>query len=44
MERDWRLDKLICAIHFREAGQFPVSDDKLENIIKEQVDFLSKLK
>lgn len=44
LERDWRLSKLICAICYREAGQFPVSDDKLESIIKEQVDFLSKLK
>lgn len=44
LARDWRLSKLICAISYREAGQFPVSDDELENIIKEQVDFLSKLK
>lgn len=44
MARDWRLDKLIYAIRYREAGHFPVSDDKLESIIKEQVDFLSKLK
>lgn len=44
MARNWRLDKLIYAIRYREAGQFPVSDDELEDIIKEQVDFLSKLK
>ena len=44
MARDWRLNKLIYAVRYREAGQFPVSDDELEDIIKEQVAFLSKLK
>lgn len=40
----WREVKLECAVKYREAGQFPVSDDKLERIISEQIEILSKVK
>lgn len=40
----WREVKLECAVMYREAGQFPVSDAELERIISEQIDILSKVK
>lgn len=43
-EISWREVKLESAIKYREAGQFPLSDDKLEDIIKTQIDILSKVK
>ena len=38
--REWRIIKLDCAIRYREAGDYPVSDEELENIIKELIDIL----
>ncbi len=40
----WREVKLDCAVRYREAGQFPISDDELEKIIHEQIEILSKEK
>lgn len=40
----WRLVKLQSAIKYREAGQFPVSDKELEQIIEEQISILSQEK
>ncbi len=40
----WREVKLECAIRYREAGQFPISDDEFERIIYEQIEILSKEK
>ena len=33
--KSWRLLKLEKAIAYREAGQYPISNDKLEKIIEE---------
>ena len=43
-EYAWRMVKLNCALKYREAGQFPIPDDELENIINEQIGILSKVK
>ncbi len=40
----WREVKLLCAVRYREAGQFPISDDELEKVIHEQIEILSKEK
>ena len=40
----WREVKFGCAVKYREAGQFPISDDELEKIIHEQMEILSKQK
>lgn len=40
----WREVKLECAVRYREAGQFPISDDELEKVIHEQIEILSKEK
>lgn len=37
----WRLVKLQSAIKYKEAGNFPISNDKLEKTIIEQISFLS---
>lgn len=39
--RGWRLLKLEKAIAYREAGQYPLTDDELERIIAELKDVLS---
>ena len=39
--RGWRLVKLEKAIAYREAGQYPLSDDELERIIGELKDLLA---
>lgn len=44
MEISWREVKLENAIKYREAGQFPISDDDLEKIIGDQIEVLSKVK
>ena len=33
--KSWRLLKLEKSIAYREAGQYPLSNDKLEKIIEE---------
>ena len=43
-EYQWRIAKMNCAIKYKEAGQFPVSDEELERIIREQIEVLSKVK
>lgn len=43
-EYAWRIVKLNCALIYREAGQFPMTDDDLEQIIREQIEILSKAK
>ena len=43
-EISWREVKLESAVKYREAGQFPIPDDELENIINEQIEILSKVK
>ena len=43
-EISWREVKLETAIKYREAGQFPISDDELEKIIREQIGILSTVK
>lgn len=43
-EYAWRIVKLDCALKYREAGLFPVSDEELERIISEQIEILSKAK
>lgn len=40
----WRFSKLQFAIRFREAGKFPVSDEKFENDIIELVSILRQVK
>ncbi len=32
--RQWRLVKLMCAIKYKEAGSFPISDEDLEAVIQ----------
>ncbi len=44
IEISWREVKLANAIKYREAGGFPVTDEKLEEIISEQIETLSKVK
>jgi len=41
---NWRLVKLQCAIKYREAGNFPISNTALEKIISEQITILSQNK
>lgn len=43
-EISWREVKLESAIKYREAGLFPLPNDKLEKIISEQIEILSKVK
>lgn len=43
-EISWREVKLLCAVKWREAGQFPIPDDEFEKIIHEQIEILSKEK
>ena len=43
-EISWREVKLECAIKYREAGQYPMTDDELEKVIHEQIEILSKEK
>lgn len=43
-EISWREVKLGNAIKYREAGQFPISDDELEKVIDDQIEVLSKVK
>lgn len=38
--KSWRLLKLEKAIAYREAGQYPLSNDKLEKIIEELKEIL----
>jgi len=40
----WRFAKLQFAIRFREAGQFPISNEKFENDIVELVSILRQVK
>lgn len=40
----WRFSKLQFAIRFREAGKFPISDEKFENDIQELVSILCQVK
>lgn len=40
--REWRLIKLKFAIKYREAGEFPLSDEYFEDVIKELISILSK--
>lgn len=42
--RQWRLLKLQTAIQYKEAGGFPLSDEYLEDVIKEMINILSKEK
>ncbi len=39
--RSWRLLKLELAIAYKEAGEYPVSDEQLEDIIEELKNLLS---
>lgn len=41
---DWRFCKLQFAIRFREAGKFPIPDEKFDNDIKELVSILQQVK
>ncbi|MBP1046762.1 hypothetical protein I6N96_10840 [Enterococcus sp. BWM-S5] len=48
LENNWKADvrqgrllKLEAAIQYREAGGFPISDKKFEDIIREMVDILA---
>lgn len=43
-EYGWRIVKLDCALKYREAGQFPMTDEELEKNIAEQIEILSKVK
>lgn len=43
-EISWREVKLESAVKYREAGQFPISDDEFEKIIDAQIEVLSKVK
>ena len=40
----WRFCKLQFAIRFREAGKFPISDEKFDNDIKGLVSILQQVK
>lgn len=40
----WRFCKLQSAIRYREAGKFPVPDEKFESDIRELVDILRQVK
>ncbi len=40
----WRFSKLQFAIRFREAGKFPISNEKFENDITELVSILRQVK
>lgn len=40
-ELSWREVKLESAVKYREAGQFPISDEELELVISEQIAILS---
>lgn len=40
--REWRLIKLKAAIKYREAGNYPLSDEYFEDVIKELMSILSK--
>ena len=40
----WRFCKLQFAIRFREAGKFPIPDEKFNNDIKELVSILQQVK
>ena len=40
----WRFSKLQFAIRFREAGKFPIPDEKFEKDIQELVDILRQVK
>ncbi len=40
----WRFSKLQFAIRFREAGKFPISDERFENDIAELVSILRQVR
>ena len=40
----WRINKLIKAIEYREAGGYPISDEELEKDIEELIGDLRKIK
>lgn len=40
----WRVNKLIKAIQYREAGGYPIPDDELEHDIEELVHLLGTIK
>ena len=39
----WRINKLIKAIEYREAGGYPVSDEELEKDIEELIGDLRRI-
>ena len=40
----WRINKLIKAIEYREAGEYPISDEELEKDIEELIVDLRKIR